>query len=345
MSMPAAITEAVVAIQSGEKLSTEQAEAAIAAVLDPAATEVDIACLLTALSMQETTSHVLAGAARALRSRAVRIQPQSSPLLDTCGTGGTGLSTLNISTATAIVAAACGIAVAKHGNRGATSRSGSADVLETLGVQLEMPPERVAACIDAVGIGFLYARTLHPAMKAVAPTRTRLPFRTLFNLIGPLSNPAGATHQLLGTGRHEAAVRMAHAAKILGTERTVVVCGDGVLDEVTLSGPTLWHRVEGDEVESGQWLPADFGLDPVAVDDLMIETPQQSADLIGRIFVGDDLPAARVVLANAAAALWTVGAVANVGEGVAVAAAAIADGRVAAKRDELVAFTREAASS
>ena len=353
--MPAAISEALSALQSDQPLTAEATEAAVAAVLDPAATEVDVAALLTALAMRPLQAEHAAGAAKALRDRATRIAPQASPLLDTCGTGGTGLSTVNISTATAIVAAACGVSVAKHGNRGATSKSGSADVLEAFGLQLDLIPERVAACIDTVGIGFLYARALHPAMKTVAPVRARLPLKTVFNVIGPLSNPAGATHQLLGTGRPNVAAVLAEAAARLGTERTLVVCGDAKLDEVSLSGPTVWTLVEriGDAADASQpttpsrgvWQPSDFGFDPVPVDAIRIETPEQSRALLEEAFAGRDTPAARYIMANTAAALWVMRRVDSVGDGVERARAALFDGAAQAKLDELVRFTTEAANA
>ena len=336
--MPPAIADALVALAAGD-LDAAGSEAAIAAVLDEAATEADIAALLTALSVRGLTGEALAGAARALRSRAIRIRPGSPDLLDTCGTGGTGLSTFNISTATAIVAASCGVPVAKHGNRGATSKSGSADVLEALGVGLDLPPDRVADCIDTVGIGFLYARALHPAMRAVAGVRRRLPIRTVFNLIGPLSNPAGAPRQLLGTGNAANALHLAEAVRILGTERTVIVCGDNRLDEVTLSGPTQWHRVEGDRLDSGVWLPHEFGLPEVPLEALRIDTPAESAAILQAIFDGEPGPRTDLVLANAAAALWTADRVADVSDGVAIARDALASGAAAETLARLSEFT------
>ena len=337
--MPTAIEQALTQLLGGQRLGRGAVEAAIGAVLDPDANEVDIAALLTAMSSRRPDAETLAGAATALRARATRIEPQTSPLLDTCGTGGTGLSTVNISTATAIVASACGISVAKHGNRGATSKSGSADVLEALGVNLDRPPAQVAACIDAIGIGFLYARALHPAMRAVAPVRRRLPFRTVFNLIGPLSNPAGASHQLIGTGRDSQADTLAQAAALLGHERTVVVCGGDRLDEVTLHGPTTWRLVQNGTIEAGQWQPSDFGLDPVPLESLTIDSPQQSAQMLRAIFAGDSLPAARVVLANTAAALWTMQRVDTVAAGVELAREALTTGAALAQLQSLIDFT------
>ena len=336
-AMPSAIARLLL-LPATESPTADMAEAAIAAVLEDAS-EVDIAALLTGLHHRPATADLLAGAARALRSRAVRITPASGDLLDTCGTGGTGLSTFNISTTTAIVAAACGVKVAKHGNRGATSKSGSADVLEALGVGLDVPPDRVAACIDEVGIGFLYARALHPAMMAVAGVRGRLPFRTVFNQIGPLSNPAGATRQLLGSGSLAQAQLLAGAAHQLGTERTVVVCGDDRLDEVTLAGPTTYQDVTAEGIITGQWTPDDFGLAPVPLDALRVDTPAASAALVRSILAGKPSPQADIVLANAAVALWTVGRVDAVADGVAMARNAITSGEAAATLGKLAAFT------
>ncbi|HUG93222.1 MAG TPA: anthranilate phosphoribosyltransferase, partial [Planctomycetaceae bacterium] len=247
------------------------------------------------------------GAARAMHARAVRIRTARSGLLDTCGTGGSRLDVFNISTAAALVAAAAGVPVAKHGNRAATSTSGSADVLEALGVNIELPPERVAACIDELGIGFCYARLCHQAMKHVAPVRSQLPFRTIFNLLGPLTNPAGAEYQLLGTSRPESAERLAGALARLGRTRALVVCGAGQLDEVSLWGETAVYEVDAGTIRDHRWTAATFGLPECRANELQVRTAAESAEIIRHVLAGQPGPHRNMVLANAAAALLAAG--------------------------------------
>jgi anthranilate phosphoribosyltransferase len=228
-------------------------------------------------------------------------------VLDTCGTGGDGSRTFNISTAAALVAAAAGVPVAKHGNRGMSSRSGSADVLAALGVNIEADVPCVEACLEDLGICFCYAPLLHKAMKHVAPARRRLGVPTIFNVLGPLANPAGAPYQLLGVGRDPLRPLMAEALTLLGTERVVVVHGEDGLDEVTLSGATRVTESAAGTLCEFLWHPADFGLPTSPLDELRVEGPEQSAAVIRGVLAGDRGPARDIVLANAAGALWTSG--------------------------------------
>lgn len=289
--------------------------------------EAEIAALLTALAVKGEEVEEIVGAARAMRQHVTRVQLAASGLLDTCGTGGDALHTFNISTAVAFVVAACGVPVAKHGNRSVSSSSGSADVLEQLGVNLDLPPERVARCIDEVGLGFCYARALHTAMKHVAPVRAALGFRTIFNLLGPLTNPAGAARQLIGANSNHSARLLADAIGRLGTERTFVVCGNDELDEVALWGTTTWFDVTPERTTSGTWTAADFGLEGCDVSRLRVSSPQESAERILSVFEGRRGPDRDIILANAAVALLAAGKAEALDTAVRQASAAIDEGR------------------
>jgi anthranilate phosphoribosyltransferase len=323
-----------------ESPSEPQIEAAVGCLMDGKCTESEIASLLTALAISGETGEQLAGAARAMRARALRIPTTRTGLLDTCGTGGDRLNTFNISTATAIVAAAAGVPVAKHGNRSATSTTGSADVLERLGVKVTLTPEQVGNCLDEIGLGFCFARTLHTAMRFVAPVRSMLPVRTIFNLLGPLTNPARAEFQLLGTNRAATAKIMAEAAARLGTTRTFVVCGADQLDEVALWGKTIVYDVTGSEIRQHEWTAASFGLPDCRVDDLIIHGPEQSAEVIRKVLVGTAGAAKNMLLANTAAALHLTGRTKSLTDGVQLAAEAIDSGRAKAFLDRLAAWTQ-----
>ncbi len=259
--MADAIHNAISILLKESSLSENEMHAAVLQVMDGNASAVGLGMLLTALRLKGETVDEIVGAARALRERAIRIPTQRPGLLDTCGTGGDELSTFNISTATALVTAACGVPVAKHSNRGFTSRSGSADVLEALGVRIDLTPQEVARAIDEIGIGFCFAPVAHGAMKYAAPVRKQLGFRTVFNMLGPLTNPAGAEFQLVGAGRIAVAEKLAESLVRLGTARALVVCGNDELDEVSLWGTTMMIRVEHGEIERFQWRPADLGLE------------------------------------------------------------------------------------
>ena len=247
-------------------------------------------------------------------------------MLDTCGTGGDKLHTFNISTATAFVAAAAGVPVAKHGNRSVSSSSGSADVLEALGINLQLTPEQVGRCIDEVGIGFCFAPLLHSAMKNVVPVRKALGIRTIFNLLGPLTNPAGAQFQLLGANRKHFAEKLATALFQLGCDRALVVCGNDELDEVSLWGQTAVFDVSRDGVEELTWTARDFGLSECCVADLVVNGSVESADRIKQILDGQSGPSRDIVVANAAASLVVAGKVSSPSEAAGIAANAIDNG-------------------
>ncbi|HID21843.1 MAG TPA: anthranilate phosphoribosyltransferase, partial [Planctomycetaceae bacterium] len=260
-------------------------------------------------------------------------------LLDTCGTGGDRTHTFNISTVTAVVVAAAGVPVAKHGNRSVSSASGSADVLEALGVNIQLSPEEVAQCLDEVGLGFCFAPLLHAAMKHAAPVRKKLGFRTIFNLLGPLTNPAGADYQLLGANRDQAATKIAHALSQLGCRRALVVCCDDGLDEVGLWGRTTVFTVTPGEVRECVWTASSFGLPECRLEDLQVSSCRESAEVIQAVLRGEAGPARDIVLANAAAALIAAERETELTRAVQVAADAIDSGRARERLQRLVDFT------
>jgi anthranilate phosphoribosyltransferase len=301
----------------------------------------EMAALLEALRAKGETADELAGAAAVLR-RHCQPLPDCGDVLDTCGTGGDELGTFNISTATALVVAGAGVPVVKHGNRAVSSTSGSADVLTELGVHTSGDAGLARRCLDEVGMAFCMAPLYHPAMRHVAAVRRRLG-RTVFNCLGPLANPAGAPYQLLGVGRADWLDRMTGAIARLGTRQTFLVHARDGLDEVSLAAATLVRRVLGNEVTELEWLPGDFGLAPCTLAELRVEGAVASAAMIRAVLAGDEGPARRIVLANAAAALLAAQAVDDLRAGVARAAEAIDSGRAAAALDGLVAITSRAA--
>jgi len=318
-------------VTAGQDLSMDEMAQAMDAVMRGEIDEPRIGLLLTALRTKGETVDELAGAAAAMRKHMTPIRTTRTNVLDTCGTGGDASGTFNISTAAALVAAGAGVAVAKHGNRSITSRSGSADVLSELGVNVEAEPAVVEACLNEVGICFCFAPKLHPAMRHVAPVRRKLGVPTIFNLLGPLCNPAGAALQLLGSGNRETARMLAAALCRLGTRRAIVVTGSDGLDEVTISGPTHVVEVRAGELHERTWTPEDFSLPHGSLDALRIESPRQSAALIRDVVEGKTRGAARdIVVANAAAALWLAGQAETLAVAAAQAQSAIDDGSAAA---------------
>ena len=315
---------------------------AVGAVMDGAADPHALAGLLIALRMKGEAADELVGAAAAMRDRMTAVPVSGDqPLLDTCGTGGDGLSTFNISTAAALVTAACGVRVAKHGNRSVSSNSGSADVLEALGVNVSLPPGRVGACIEEVGIGFAYAPASHGALRHAGPVRKGLGVRTLFNLLGPLTNPAGARHQLLGAASVRHAELIANALHRLGTDRSLVVCGNDELDEVSLWGETAVFVVTAAGVGRETWTAADLDLPSASAGDLRADGPAASAAIIRGVLEGEPGPCREIVVANAAAGLIAVEAERDPAAAAARAAAAIDDGAAAETLARLAVWTRD----
>jgi anthranilate phosphoribosyltransferase len=310
MSTPPAHHETLGRLAAGQSLSLEATAQAVDRIMQGEWSEPEIALFLTALAQKGETAAEVAGAASAMRRHMRRLNSSRSGIVDTCGTGGTGSTIFNVSTTAAIVAAAAGVPVAKHGNRRVTSRSGSADVLSELGVNVEAPVETVEACLEELGLCFCFAPLMHAAMKHVGPVRKQLGIRTIFNLLGPLTNPAGAQFQLLGVGKAEIRPLLAEALRLLGTRRAAIAGGDDGLGEVTISGPTHVVEVRGDTDGPPRhfaWTPADFGVEPSPTDSLSVDSPAASAALIRRVLGGERGPPRDMVVANAAAALWVAG--------------------------------------
>ena len=312
---------------------------AIGVIMDGVCDPVDIAAFLTAMAAKGPVAAELVGAARAMRQRATTIHSQRRPLLDTCGTGGDRLHTFNISTAAALVAASCGIAVAKHGNRSVSSSSGSADVLEELGVNISLTAQVASECLDKVGLAFCFAPLIHGAMKYAAPVRRQLGFPTIFNLLGPLTNPAAAEFQLLGANSIVRAELLAHALSQLHIRRAFVVCGNNELDEVALWGTTTVFDVREEKVNRCEWTAGDFGLMPCDVAALRVSSAAESAQMIRGVLNGEPGPAADIVIANTAAALLVCGSVEALPDGVRIASDAIRGGKSLALLDALIAQT------
>ena len=328
-------------VADGHDLSRGEALEAMRTILEGGASPAVVAGLLVALRMKGETVEELVGFAGAMRSMAAPVVTNlgDEALLDTCGTGGDGTSTFNISTVAAFVAAGAGVRVAKHGNRSISSQCGSADLLEALGVRLAIPPAESARTIREVGIGFLYAPAIHPAMRHAQPVRVDLRMRTVFNLLGPLTNPAGATAQVVGAPSGRAAELMAGALAALGLARGLVVHGCDGLDEITTTGPTLAFEVREGRVTRRVLEPADFGVPAALAGDLRGGDSARNCVIARAILGGAAGPQRDIVLVNAAAALVVCGRARDYREGMAEAAAAIDNGSALRKAEELARFT------
>lgn len=328
-------SEAIRTVRGGVDLTEQQTASLIDAMLSGVAVEDEIGQLLLAMADKGESVDELVGAAKAMRRRMTRIEHSQTVLLDTCGTGGSGSGTFNISTAVAIVVAACGVPVAKHGNRAATSKSGSADVLEQLGVSIESDAAAVGRRLDETGLCFCFAPVLHPAMKHVVGVRRRLGVKTLFNLLGPLCNPAGATHQLLGTSSPQDQRMVAEAMSRLDTTRSLIVHAEDGQDEVSLASTTTILDVSDDGQTTIKLEATDFDLPGADVRDLQVADPAASAEMIRGILAGHPGPPRDTVVAGAATALWLVGRADRPWAGTAVAAKAIDSGRAAEVLEQL----------
>ncbi len=337
------ITDALGRLAAGENLSQPEATAIFDAVMDGAVPEEQIALLLTALRIKGETVEEIAGAAVSLRKHMTPIRTRHRTVIDTCGTGGVASKLFNISTTAALVTAAAGVSVAKHGNRAVTSRTGSADVLAALGVNIAADVACVERCLDELGICFCFARLMHPSMKRVAEVRQRLGVPTIFNLLGPLCNPAGAPFQLLGVGRADLRRTIAEALARLGTQHSIVVSGDDQLGEVTIAGATQVCEIAADgSITEHCWTAADFGLaEAESLEPLIVENSGQSAVLIQRLLAGESGAARDIVLANAAAALWVAGKASSLVDGLQQARQAIDSGAARELLARLVKMTNE----
>ncbi|MBX6342270.1 MAG: anthranilate phosphoribosyltransferase [Thermomicrobiaceae bacterium] len=337
------IREAIQKVVEGETLTRAEAALAMDEIMTGEATGPQIGSLLTALRMRGETEEEIAGFAESMRRHARRVPLASDdPVVDTCGTGGDGAHTFNISTAAAFVVAGAGVKVAKHGNRAMTSRCGSADVLEALGVRIDLGPEGVARCIEEVGIGFMFAPVFHPAMRFAGPARKEIGIRTVFNLLGPLTNPAGARHQIVGVGSAQAAEKVARVLGLLGTAHALVVHSRDGLDELSISAPTAVNdiRVNGAvDLRRYDLEAEDLGLARYPIDTVRGGGPEDNAAIIRHILAGGNGAPRAVTLLNAAAALYAADAAPTLRDGVALAAEAIDSGAALAKLEALAALS------
>jgi len=329
-------------VTEGEDLTQDEAREAATAVFD-GATEAQIGALLSALRAKGETETEIAGFAQGMRDAARTITPDRTPLVDTCGTGGDDYDTINVSTTSAIVAAGAGVPIAKHGNYSVSSSSGSADVLEVAGVTVDAEPPAVEDAIEADGIGFMLAPVFHPAMKAVIGPRKELGMRTIFNVLGPLTNPAGAEAQLLGVYSRELVPVIARALTQMPVDRALVVHGSG-MDEIGLHDETTVAEVDDDSIEEYTLTPEDFGLDSAPIADVAGGTPEENAADLEAILTGEEKGAKRdLILANAGAAIYIAGEADSLTDGVEAAAAAIDNGDAAARLEALRSGTADTA--
>ncbi|MDQ6950796.1 MAG: anthranilate phosphoribosyltransferase [Mariprofundales bacterium] len=334
----------ITAVHRGDPVDGTMAEAAFGTIMAGDATPAQIGALLMGLAIRGESSEVVAGAAKAMRAVSVKITPQTAPLIDTCGTGGDGCNTFNISTTVALVVAGCGLGVAKHGNRAISSKSGSADVLEALGVQLVLTPNQVSDCIDAVGIGFLFAPGHHPAMQYAAGPRRELGVRTIFNLLGPLTNPAHAPFQIIGVYSHDKLELIAGALATLGCQRALIVHGRDGLDEITTTDITDAILVENGQLQPFEIDPEAFGVPRASPQALAGGDAAYNAAIIRHILAGQKGAGRDIVLLNAGAALWVANKAPDIGAGIAQAARAIDDGQASKVLTHLTQFTQQAAA-
>lgn len=343
------IREAIAHLVAGGSLSESEAAAAMEEIMTGTATPSQLGAFLTALRLKGETVDELTGLARVMREQALHVPlPTNTHAVDTCGTGGDSSGTFNVSTAAGLVVAALGHPVAKHGNRAATSRCGSADVLEALGVKLELEPEQVAICVERVGFGFMFAPTFHPAMRHVGPTRREIGIRTVFNILGPLTNPAGARYQVLGVADATQLRLMGDVLLRLGCERALVVHGEDGVDELSLSAPTRIVEVRGGSGELIEYTihPEDVGLSVHSRDEVRGGDAQQNAAMMRRVLSGDESGAvADMVALNAGAALYVTGKASDLKDGVRQSLTALKTARAITTLEALVTTSRALSAS
>jgi anthranilate phosphoribosyltransferase len=336
------IQRALARLLDGHDLSREEAHEVMGSIMSGEATPAQIAGFLIALRAKGETADEIAGCAEAMRAHVLSVQPRRDDLVDTAGTGGDGARTINISTAAALVAAAAGAGVAKHGNRAVSSASGSADVLEALGFELELPPARIERSIDELGFGFLFAPTHHPAMRHAAPVRRELAARTVFNVLGPLTNPAGARAQVVGVYAPALVRTIADVLAQLGARRAFVVHGAGGIDELSPTGPNLVCEVVDGGVREREIDPLELGVPRCSPEELRGGSPADNAAAIRAVFDGDDGGRRSAILLNAAGAIAAAGHAADLRDGLELAREAVDSGAAAARLEELIAFSRAA---
>jgi anthranilate phosphoribosyltransferase len=329
------IKEAIKKLVEKESLTVDEASAVMEEIMSGEATPSQLASFITALRMKGETADEIIGLAKTMRAKAIPVAFEQ-PSLDTCGTGGVCAGTFNISTTAAFIAAGAGIRVAKHGNRAMSSCCGSADVLEALGVKIELNAEQVAQCIEEAGIGFMFAPAFHPAMKYAAATRREIGIRTVFNILGPLTNPAGAKYQVLGVPSDGLVKKLAIVLKGLGCEHALVVHGEDGIDEFTITGQTHICEVNNGAIECYYVKPEDFGLQKDTVGSLKGGNAQENARLLRRILDGEKIPQRNIVLMNAAAALVAGNKTTDLADGVRLAAEIIDNGFAKNKLEQMI---------
>jgi anthranilate phosphoribosyltransferase len=336
------IQDALAQLLDGNDLSRADARRVMDTIMSGEATPAQIGGFLVALRLKGETADEIAGCAEAMRAHVLPVNPQRQDLVDTAGTGGDGGKTFNISTAAALLAAAAGAGVAKHGNRSVSSQSGSADVLEALGFELGQPPERIARSIDDLGFGFMFAPTHHPAMRHAAPVRRELAARTVFNVLGPLTNPAGARAQVVGVYSPLLVPVIADVLAKLGARRAFVVHGAGGIDELSPAGPNLVCEVVDGSVRRREIDPLELGVERCPPDELRGGSPEENARQIRQVFEGADGGRRSAILLNAAGAIAAGGHAAELKEGLALAREALDSGAAAERLEQLIAFSQEA---
>ena len=333
------IKEAIDILVSGQSLKMEQAAAVMNEIMGGEATPAQFGAFVTALRLKGETVEEIAGMARVMREKAIPVVV-SEPLVDTCGTGGDASGSFNISTTAAFVVAGAGLKVAKHGNRSMSSICGSADVMEALGIKIDLGAEQVQKCLEEVGIGFMFAPNFHPAMKYAAAPRREIGIRTVFNILGPLTNPAGAKAQVLGVAEGSLTIKMAQVLKLLGCHHALVVHGEDGLDEITPGGRTTVCELKGGNINSYSLAPEDLGFQRADRESLKGGSAQDNADLLRRILEGEKGPRRDIVLMNAAAALKAGDIATNLEEGVEIAKEAIDSRKALGKLDGLIGISR-----
>ena len=333
------IRESIAAVVSGQSLTMEEASSVMREIMEGEATPAQLGAFLTALALKGETTPEIAGMARVMREMALRVEVDGE-LVDTVGTGGDGKNTFNISTATAFIAAGAGLKVAKHGNRAASGSCGSADVLEALGVQIELSPVSVAQCINEVGVGFMFAPAFHPAMRHAGPGRREIGIRTVFNSLGPLTNPAGAQTQLLGVAFPELGGIMAEVLGLLGSHHAMIVHGAGGLDEISLSGDTSVWEVRGGQVEEWTLRVEDTGLPETPIEAIRGGSKEENAATMRRLFQGEQGPVRDMVLLNSAGVLMVGDKAETIRQGVEMSAGIIDSGAAIAKLDQMIEVTQ-----
>ena len=333
------IKEAIAQLVGGKSLTMDEASTVMSEIMEGTATPAQFGAFVTALRFNGETVEEIAGLARTMRLKALRVN-SNEQVVDTCGTGGDGSGTFNISTTAAFVVAACGLKVAKHGNRAMSSHCGSADVLEALGVKIDLNPEQVQKCLETIGIGFMLAPVFHPAMKFAAAPRKEVGIRTVFNILGPLTNPAGAGAQVLGVPEKGMTEKMATVLKMLGCQHALVVHGEDGLDEITITGKTFISELKNSVIKNYEISPEEFGLSRAKPDSLKGGTAKENADLLRSILSGKKGAQRDIVLINAAAALIAGDKAATFKEGVIMAGAAIDNCKALRKLEYLITFSQ-----